>query len=98
MKTWSDTDSLYGTRHLAEKWEKDGTLKENQGAHGDGHDRIPPTLPFDRDTNTTPWLLDLIYSAAERGGYQSHFYALRSRHRRRSHALRQTRRPLCRCN
>ncbi len=26
VKTWSDTDSLYGTRHLAEKWEKDGTL------------------------------------------------------------------------
>ena len=25
---WSDTDSLYGTRHLAEKWEKDGTLKK----------------------------------------------------------------------
>ena len=30
-----------------------------------------------RDTNGTPWLLDLIYAAAERGGYQSHFYALR---------------------
>ena len=26
--TWTDTDSLYGTRHLAEKWEKDGTLKK----------------------------------------------------------------------
>jgi len=29
-----------------------------------------------RDTNSTPWLLDLIYQAAERGGYQSHFFAL----------------------
>src|SRR5208282_2828760 len=28
VKTWSDTDSLYGARHLAEKWEKDGTLKK----------------------------------------------------------------------
>jgi len=28
VKTWTDTDSLYGTRHLAEKWEKDGTLKK----------------------------------------------------------------------
>jgi glutaminyl-peptide cyclotransferase len=29
-----------------------------------------------RDTNSTPWLLDLIYAAAEREGYQSHFYVL----------------------
>ena len=28
VQSWSDTDSLYGTRHLAEKWEKDGTLKK----------------------------------------------------------------------
>ncbi len=32
-------------------------------------------LNIHRDTNSTPWLLDLIYTAAERGGYQSHFYA-----------------------
>ena len=31
-----------------------------------------------RDTNSTPWLLDLIDAAAERGGYQSHFYALQA--------------------
>ncbi len=28
VRQWTDTDSLYGTRHLAEKWEKDGTLKK----------------------------------------------------------------------
>ncbi len=28
VKAWTDTDSLYGTRHLAEKWQKDGTLKK----------------------------------------------------------------------
>src|ERR1700677_793601 len=28
VKSWSDTDSLYGIRHLAEKWEGDGTLKK----------------------------------------------------------------------
>jgi len=32
-------------------------------------------LDIDRNTSSTPWLLDLIYTAAERGGYQSHFYA-----------------------
>jgi Zn-dependent M28 family amino/carboxypeptidase len=74
VKTWSDTDSLYGTRHLAEKWEKDGTLKKIKALMvmdmiGDAD------LNIERDTYSTPWLLDLIYTAAERGGYQSHFYA-----------------------
>ena len=32
-------------------------------------------LDIVRDANSTPWLLDLIYAAAERLGYQSHFYA-----------------------
>ena len=74
VKNWSDTDSLYGTRHLAEKWEKDGTLKKIKALMvmdmiGDAD------LDINRTTNGTPWLLDLIYAAAERGGYQSHFYA-----------------------
>ncbi len=74
VKTWSGTDSVYGTRHLAEKWEKDGTLKKIKALMvmdmiGDAD------LNIDRATNGAPWLLDLIYSAAEREGYQSHFYA-----------------------
>jgi glutaminyl-peptide cyclotransferase len=74
VKTWSDTDSLYGARHLAEKWEKDGTLKRIKALMvmdmiGDAD------LNIDRNTNGTGWLLDLIYAAAEREGYQSHFYA-----------------------
>ena len=30
IKTWTEmpSDSLYGIRHLAEKWEADGTLKK----------------------------------------------------------------------
>ena len=39
MKQWSDTDSLYGTRHLAEKWQKDGTLKKIKALFCGGHDR-----------------------------------------------------------
>jgi glutaminyl-peptide cyclotransferase len=74
VKKWSDTDSLYGTRHLAEKWEKDGTLKKIKALMvvdmiGDAD------LNIDRNTSGTDWLMDLIYSAAEREGYQSHFYA-----------------------
>jgi glutaminyl-peptide cyclotransferase len=75
VKSWSDTDSLYGTRDLAAKWEKDGTLKKIKALMvmdmiGDAD------LNILRDTNSTPWLLDLIYQAATRFGYQSHFYAL----------------------
>jgi len=74
VKTWTDTDSVYGARHLAEKWEKDGTLKKIKALMvmdmiGDAD------LDIQRNTNGAPWLLDLIYTAAERLGYQSHFYA-----------------------
>jgi Zn-dependent M28 family amino/carboxypeptidase len=75
VKTWTATDSLYGTRHLAEKWAKDGTQKKIKALMvldmiGDAD------LDIQRDTNSTPWLLDLIYQAAQRYGYQSHFYEL----------------------
>ena len=75
VRQWSATDSLYGTRHLAEKWDKDGTLRKIKALLvmdmiGDAD------LDIQRDTNSTPWLLDLIYAAAQRLGYQSHFYAL----------------------
>lgn len=74
VRQWTNTDSVYGARHLAEKWEKDGTLKKIKALMvmdmiGDAD------LDIARNTKGAPWLLDLIYAAAERGGYQSHFYA-----------------------
>jgi Zn-dependent M28 family amino/carboxypeptidase len=74
VRQWTNTDSVYGARHLAEKWEKDGTLKKIKALMvmdmiGDAE------LDIVRDSNSTPWLLDLIYAAAARLGYQSHFYA-----------------------
>lgn len=73
VKSWSDADSLYGIRHLAEKWEADGTLKKIKAflladMIGDAD------LNIDRDTNSTPWLEDVVYEAASRLGYQSHFF------------------------
>jgi glutaminyl-peptide cyclotransferase len=67
-------DSLYGIRHLAEKWEADGTLKKIKAflladMIGDAD------LNIDRDTNSTPWLEEVVYEAATRLGYQSHFFA-----------------------
>jgi glutaminyl-peptide cyclotransferase len=66
-------DSLYGIRHLAEKSQADGTLKKMKAfiladMIGDSD------LNVDRDTNSTPWLEDVVYEAATRLGYQSHFF------------------------
>jgi glutaminyl-peptide cyclotransferase len=73
MRQWSDTDSLYGVRHLVEKWQKDGTLKKTKAflledMIGDAD------LNIEREQNSTPWLEDMIYQAAKRLGYQSHFF------------------------
>jgi glutaminyl-peptide cyclotransferase len=74
MKEWSDTDSLYGIRHLAQKWQDDGTLKKVKAflladMIGDAD------LNIDRDLNSTPWLEEVVYQAATRLGDQSHFFA-----------------------
>jgi Zn-dependent M28 family amino/carboxypeptidase len=74
VRNWTATDSLYGVRHLADKWQKDGTLKTIKAflladMIGDAD------LNVDRDTNSTPWLEDLVYQAAIHLGYQSHFFA-----------------------
>jgi glutaminyl-peptide cyclotransferase len=67
-------DSLYGITHLAEKWEADGTQKKIKAflladMVGDAD------LNIERDTNSTAWLEDVVYEAASRLGYQSHFFA-----------------------
>ena len=74
VRQWSDTDSLYGTKHLAAKWQQDGTIKKVRAflladMIGDAD------LNIERETNSTPWLEDLVYQAATKLGYQSHFYA-----------------------
>jgi len=73
IKTWTATDSVYGSRHLAEKWDKDGTAKQIKAfllvdMIGDAD------LNILRDSNSTPWLEDVIYNAATRLGVQSHFF------------------------
>ncbi len=73
MQKWSDADSLYGTKHLAERWQKDGTTKKIKALLladmiGDAD------LNIEQETFSTPWLEDLIYQAATQLGYQSHFF------------------------
>ena len=70
---WSDTDSLYGSRQLAQKWQKDGTAAKIKAfllvdMIGDAD------LDIQRDQNSTPWLTELVQRAATNLGYQSHFF------------------------
>ncbi len=64
---------MYGSKYLADKWQKDGTLKKVKGflltdMIGDAE------LDIMRDDNSTPWLEDLVGQAAANLGYQSHFF------------------------
>lgn len=73
VKTWSDADSLYGIRHLEQTWETDGTLKKVKAflladMVGDAD------LNIEHDSNSTPWLEEVVYEAASKLGYQSHFF------------------------
>jgi glutaminyl-peptide cyclotransferase len=70
---WTADDSVYGTRHLAAKWQQDGTAAKVKAfilldMIGDAD------LDIQRDQNSTPWLSDMVYRAATSLGYQSHFF------------------------
>ena len=74
---WTETDSLYGTRHLAQNWQQDGTAKKVKAfilvdMIGDAD------LDILEETGSTPWLRELVYKAATNLGYQSHFYQYKS--------------------
>jgi Zn-dependent M28 family amino/carboxypeptidase len=69
---WSDTDSLYGSRHLAERWAADSTLSRlkaliNVDMIG-GKD-----LHIMNEGNSSPALRRLIWGTAERLGYGKYF-------------------------
>ena len=73
VQEWSRSDSLYGSRHLAAKWQNDGTLKRIKAflladMIGD------KDLHIERDQNSTTWVLDVIKKAATRVGDQSYFF------------------------
>jgi glutaminyl-peptide cyclotransferase len=73
VQSWSNSDSLYGSRHLAAKWQVDGTLKKIKGflladMIGDRD------LDITRVTTATPAIEDLVYEAAKKTGNASHFF------------------------
>jgi len=73
FQTWSESDSTYGSRHLAAKWGRDGTLSKIKAFMladmiGD------KDLDIQRESKSTAWLVDLVRQAAHKYGYDRYFF------------------------
>jgi len=71
--TWTTSDSTYGTRHLAAKWQRDGTLGQIKAfiladMIGD------KDLDIQRETRSADWLVALVRQAAHKFGYDRYFF------------------------
>jgi len=69
---WAGDDNLYGSRHIAERWRKDGTLAKLKGLInidmvGDKNLDIP------REMNGNGPLRDLVWNTAAELGYKAYF-------------------------
>jgi Zn-dependent M28 family amino/carboxypeptidase len=72
LKQWSASDSLYGSRHLAEKLSREGKLRQISALIlldmvADRH------LSILRESNSTGWLSDAVFRSARTLGYGSLF-------------------------
>lgn len=68
VREWSNSDSLYGTRHLAAKWANDGTLAKIK-AFLLADMCADKDLNIDYEATSTPWLLDMLKVAAKNTGH-----------------------------
>ena len=73
INAWSRSDSTYGSRHLAAKWGRDGTLGQIRAflladMIGD------KDLDIQRETNSTQWLVGVVSQAAKKFGYERYFF------------------------
>jgi glutaminyl-peptide cyclotransferase len=64
---WSAFDSTYGSRHLAKRWQQEGVATKVRAfvlldMIGD------KDLDLWRDSNSTPWLMDLVWQTAQKTG------------------------------
>ena len=67
------TDQLYGVRHIAAKWSADGTLGKIKAFVV--ADMIGwKSMNIDRETNSTPWLLDLLAQAGKDTGHSNYLF------------------------
>jgi Zn-dependent M28 family amino/carboxypeptidase len=73
IRNWTDSDSTYGSRHLAAKWGRDGTLGRIKAfiladMIGD------KDLDIQRESQSTGWLVSLVGQAAHKFGYDRYFF------------------------
>jgi glutaminyl-peptide cyclotransferase len=73
IQSWSASDSTYGSRHLAAKWGRDGTLGRIKAfiladMIGDKN------LDIQRESRSADWLVALMTQAAKKFGYDNHFF------------------------
>ncbi len=73
IQSWSQSDSTYGSRHLAAKWGRDGTLQRIKAfiladMIGD------KDLDIQRETSSTNWLVAVVRQAAHKFGYDKYFF------------------------
>jgi len=67
------TDQLYGVRHIAAKWSADGTLGKIKAFIV--ADMIGwKSMNIDKETNSTPWLLDLLAQAGKDTGHSNYLF------------------------
>jgi Zn-dependent M28 family amino/carboxypeptidase len=72
LVNWSATDSLYGSRHLAQKLAADGEIARLQAMIL--VDMVADKrLSIYQDTNSTAWLTDLVFKTAAKLGYGKEF-------------------------
>jgi Zn-dependent M28 family amino/carboxypeptidase len=69
---WADPDNTYGSRELAASLALSGTLRHVKAMIL--VDMVGPANPvFKRETNSTPWLIEILWSTAARLGYRNVF-------------------------
>jgi Zn-dependent M28 family amino/carboxypeptidase len=73
IQSWSKSDSTYGSRHLAARWGRDGTLGKIKAFMladmiGD------KDLDIQRESRSTDWLVALVRQAAKKFGYEHYFF------------------------
>jgi Zn-dependent M28 family amino/carboxypeptidase len=71
QRSWTEDDSLYGSRHFLEKLQTDGDEKKIKAMIlldmiGD------KDLVLEKDLSSTPWLLDLVFESAQDLGHAKH--------------------------
>jgi len=73
IQSWTDSDSTYGSRHLAARWGRDGTLGRVKAfiladMIGD------KDLDIQRESQSTDWLVAVVRQAAKKFGYDRYFF------------------------